>query len=240
MSKPTLVILPGWGGTRQTWADFIALAEPDFAVHCVELPCFGAEPEPPAVWGVEEYANFVKVKISQIKSKTSVNQRLVILGHSFGGQVAVQLVGTNPGICDTLILSGAAIFRQKKSFKRLLFWPIAKVGKLLFSLPGLRQLASLARRALYKAADSPDYLATSGIQRQIFQRVTTQDVSALLPRISVPTLVIAGEKDSYVSAASSRRVANAISHSRFVLVPHGRHGLHRDNLENFLRIIISF
>lgn len=231
--KPTLLIIPGWGGTRETWRDFIVLAKENFEVICVELPCFGAEPPPSSVWGVEEYTQFVKSKIPPSK-------KVIILGHSFGGQVAVSLVGANPGICDTLILSGPAIFRKKWSLKRLVFWPIAKVGKLLFSVPGLGQLQTLARSVLYKAIDSPDYTQTSGRTREIFQKITTQDVSGFLPRITIPTLIVAGECDTYVSARSSARAAALIPHARFIEVSGGIHGLHRQDPTNFLEIIKNY
>lgn len=237
--KPTLLIIPGWGGTRQTWANFIALAEKDFDVVCQELPCFGAEPEPSRIWGVEEYAEFVKGKIARIKVQNP-DKKIIILGHSFGGQVAVQLVGTNPNICDTLILSGPAIFRKSCSLKQLVFWPIAKFGKLVLRLPGLRSFSGLAKKVLYKAADSPDYSQTSGIKRQIFQKIIQQDVSNYLLQITIPTLVVSGNHDTYVPWRSSKRAAEQIPNGKFVLVPDGSHGLHLNNPVNFLNIIKNF
>lgn len=241
-SKPTLIIIPGWGGTKQTWQAFIDCANNDFDIHCVELPCFGNEPCPTEVWGVEEYANFIKLKITRLRPVGALarQENLVILAHSFGGQVAVQLVGTNPGICGTLILSGSAIFRKKWSLKRLVFWPIAKVGKLLFSLPGLARFNNLARRILYKTADSPDYSKTDGIKREIFKKVTTQDVSHFLPGITARTLVVTGDCDTYVPARLSKRVASLIPNSQFVLVKGGRHGLHIKDPVGFKTIIQNF
>lgn len=237
--KPTLIIIPGWGGSCETWQSFIDLAQNDFGVHCIELPCFGNEPCPNEVWGVEEYAHFVKEKIAQIKAQ-NLSKNLILLGHSFGGQVAAQLVGTNPGICDTLILTGPAIFRKSWSLKRIVFWPIAKFGKIILSLPGLNHFSKLAKKVLYKAVDSPDYSETSGIKRQIFQKITRQDVSIFLTKIIVPALVVSGDHDTYVPWRLSQRAAEQIPNGKFVLVSHGRHGLHIDNPNNLLTIIKNF
>ena len=37
-----------------------SLAQRDFNVVCIDLPCFGTEPCPTSVWGVEEYSNLVR------------------------------------------------------------------------------------------------------------------------------------------------------------------------------------
>ena len=235
LTRPTLIILPGWGGTKESWQKFIDLARSNYEAVCLELPCFGGEPCPPQVWGVEEYANFVKNKLSGFSPPNTV-----ILGHSFGGQVAACLIGANPHLCAKLILSGAAVYRRQISLKQLIFWPLAKVGGRLFCLPGLRRLSSAARRVLYLAADSPDYSKTSGIEREIFKRITKQDVSGYLPGITVPTLVVWGQKDAYVPLSAGRRIARCIPGARLEVVPGGRHGLHIQKPQELLEIIKSF
>ncbi len=236
--KKTLVILPGWGGSQETWKKFQQCVEPDFqAVYVVDLPCFGNEPCPGAVWGVEEYAAHVERKLQQIAPPSS----LVLLGHSFGGQVAAYLTATKPSICDQLILVGAAVFRQKRSIKRLIFASIAKVGKIFFQLPGFRMFHIQAQRLLYRIADSPDYLKTSGVQRQIFQKVIRHDLSSILNKIKVPTLVLWGGHDTYVPLAQGKRLVSYIPDAELATIQGGRHGLHhthpnelRDHIRSFV------
>lgn len=235
MARPTLIILPGWNGTKNSWQTFIDLAQENFEVRCIELPGFGNEPCPTEVWGVEEYAAFVKGKINGL----GIGKK-IILAHSFGGQVATYLVGTNPGICDTLILSGPAIFRKKHSLRRLIFWPIAKLGGLLFKIWPLTKVQVLAKKVLYRVADSPDYSQTSGIQRQIFKKVTTQNVAPCLPNIKVPTLVVAGKLDTFVPSKISKKAAREIPGAKFVEFPGLRHGLHQGQPAELLRVINEF
>lgn len=234
MVKPTLIILPGWGGTKTSWQDFITVAQAQFDVRCVELPGFGAEPAPREVWGVEEYATFVKGKINGL----GIGKK-IILGHSFGGQVAAYLVGNNPHICDTLVLSGPAIFRRPPVTKQTMLKPIVWIGKQIFAVPGLRTLAGLARKVLYKSIGSPDYNQTSGIMRQIFQKVITQDVSDQLKNISVKTLVVAGTNDTYVPLTDSAQVAKALTQGTLVTCV-GGHGLHQSQPVELLQAITTF
>jgi len=125
--KKQLVILPGWNASKDSWQDFINLAQNQYEVICLELPCFGNEPCPEKIWEVADYAEFVKQKIIDLNLA-----RPILLGHSFGGQIAVYLAANNQQLISKLILSGAAIIRPAKNLKRLVFEALAKTGKIIF------------------------------------------------------------------------------------------------------------
>lgn len=232
--KPILIIVPGWGGTRITWQAFITRASAEFDVHCVEMPCFGNEPCPTTVWGIEEYADFLRAKIATIKSTANQGQKTYLLAHSFGGQISVKLLSQDPTLVNGLVLSGPAIYRRPWTIKNLLFLPLAKLGTILFSLPGLRSGATVARKVLYKLAASPDYNRTGGIEREIFKKITKQDVSSCLPQLKLPVALIAGGRDRYVPSRDTKRAATSITGATFTLVPDGRHGLHHTHPEILL------
>ncbi len=239
----TLIILPGWGGSHETWADFVELAKPHFAdVVVINLPCFGTEPCPTDVWGVEEYSHFVEEKISKYANLPAGRQgmQIVLLGHSFGGAVATHLVANNPELIDKLILSGAAVYRPKNYIRRILLGTFAKFGKVLFKIPFIEKGNVWAKSVLYKAADSPDYASTSGIKRDIFRKIIRQDLGYLLPLIAVPTCVIQGTRDTYVPYAYGARMAEHIPHASFVSVAGGTHGLHLKKKQELLDTILEF
>ena len=220
----TLIILPGWGGSAKTWEGFVSFLEkhiPDTTVHVIELPCFGEEPCPSHVWGVAEYADFVKHKIAHIKKG-----RVFLFGHSFGGQVAAYLVAKDQNICEQLFLSGAAIYRPKHTLKRVFFGGLAKIGKILFLVPFLKKYGNIARRLLYKTAHSPDYLKVSGIQQEIFKKVIREDISQDLLNIMVHTTIIWGEKDTYTPLKFGKQIAENIPNATLHIIPNGTHGLH--------------
>lgn len=244
MNKKTLIIIPGWGGSHETWSDFVVLAKPHFGhVICLDLPCFGGNPCPKTVWGVEHYAEYVRRKIERIKEdemKNGGNTHLILLGHSFGGQVLTYLVAKNKGICDKLILSGAAVYRKKRGLKEIFFFLIAKFGKIVLSIPLLKNFQKIAKKILYKLSDSPDYEDTSGIKREIFQRVIRQDVSSNLKDITCPTLVLWGESDSYVPLSSGKKIAAELSTSELKVFANAGHGLHLQKPAEFLEAIREF
>lgn len=233
--KPLLIILPGWGGTKKSWQAFSESASAFFDVQVLELPCFGDEPCPSTVWGVAEYAEFVKNKIQKVSGR-----ELIILGHSFGGQVAVSLVAQNKNICDKLILSGAAVMRKKRSLKNNIFKLLAVTGNVIFSMPILWKIKSQARSILYKAADSPDYLKTSGIEREIFKKVIREDLFCKLQNISVKTLVVWGDKDSYTPLVHGKKIAAQIPGATLQIIEGGTHGLHLTKSAELLSAIREF
>lgn len=230
-----LLILPGWGGTIESWKNFINLAQKDFQVICLELPCFGAQSCPKEVWGVENYADFVKQKIQDLNLI-----KPAILGHSFGGQIAAYLAAAWPESISRLILCGASAIRPEQNFKRFIFGWLAKVGKAFFSLPLIKNFSAPAQKYLYKLADSPDYGQASGIKREIFKKIIRQDLTDELKAIKTPTLIIWGTADSYVPLATGKKIAKFINGSKLEIIAGGKHGLHLQMPEKLYSIVKNF
>ena len=232
--KPTLVILPGWGGSHYTWQEFITLANRHFIVHCIDLPCFGDEPCPTEVWGVEEYAAFVNSKISELRT---MNSELVILGHSFGGQVAVCLAAKHPELVAKLILSGAAVVRPNRVIRRAIYQCVAASGRGMLKLPFLRHYEVMIKKIFYRLIDSPDYGETSGIKREIYKKIIRQDGTLLLAKIKISTLVVWGARDRMTPLAQGRRLARLLPRATLKVFPNCGHAPHRESPDRLLEII---
>lgn len=230
-----LVILPGWGGTHDSWQTFSHLAKNDFQVILIELPGFGSEPCPNEIWGVADYAKFVNKKIKELNLI-----KPILLGHSFGGQVAAYLAATEPQLISRLILSGAAAIRPERSLKRAIFGAIAKTGKIFFALPLINKFSATAQKYLYKLAGSSDYAATTGIKREIFKKIVRQDLTEELKLIKTPTLVVWGALDSYVPLTIGKKISALIKNSRLEIIPGGKHGLHLQMPEKLYSIVKNF
>ncbi len=261
--KPQLIVLPGWGGTDETWKDFTNIASKDFDVQVINLPCFGDEPCPDTVWGVEDYAEFVKrhlerrmnevnpkSKDPQVKSdeegdssvqlRSAQNDEIILLGHSFGGQVASFLIANNPGLVDKLILSGPAVFRPKKKIRRIIIAGIAKTGKWIFRLPILEKADVEIEKIFRRLTRSQDYADTSGIKRDIFTKVIREDLTEVVKKIKIPTLIIWGTKDTYVPVKNAYKLNKLVQNSKLEIIKKGKHGLHIQQPEVLLEKINGF
>src|SRR3989339_265603 len=229
----TLVILPGWGGTKDTWQTFVDLAKFDFDVQVINLPCFGDEPCPSEVWGVEKYAEFVKSKVHKV-------HKVTILGHSFGGQIAAYFVAHNPEMVDKLILSGPAVFRPKMSSIKHLVYLLAKIGKIFFKLPHIGKYENQIKNIFYNLIHGKDYHESAGIKRDIFKKVIKEDLTTIIPMIKAPTLIIWGSKDQYLPVSDAYKMHKLIPNSKLEIIKDGTHGLHLTQPENLLKIIKQF
>jgi len=234
MLKPQLIILPGWEGSKKTWANFIDLAKNDFEVYCFDLPCFGEEPCPNQVWGIAEYAEFAKRKMAELPL-----EKPILLGHSFGGAVAAYLAINDTAKFSRLILSGAAIFRQPDSLKKKIFIALAKPGKAILAWPILNKFSDLTKKALYRLINS-DYNRTFGMKREIYKKVISQDLGPVINKINLPTLVIWGERDSYVPLKAGRKIVELIPGAKLEIIKNGGHGLHLKRLDQFYGEIKKF
>ena len=232
-----LIIIPGWGGNKQTWDEFAKLASGDFEVEVIELPCFGDEPCPATAWNVEDYAEFVKNKIPELRTE---NSELILMGHSFGGQVATVFASKYPELIDKLILSAPAVFRPKKTFRRFIFNAGAKVGKLFFRIPWIEKGSVLAENLYHKAIGANDYNDTSGIKREIFRNIIRQDRGVEASHITTPTLILWGTMDTYLPTSDAYKLNKLIPNSKLEIIKNGRHGLHLYHADKILELIKKF
>lgn len=235
MTKPQILILPGWGGNADTWKPITDRAAKHMEVVCLNLPCFGDEPCPPEVWGVEEYAAYVEGEMEK-----HALEKPVLIGHSFGGQIAVRLAADHPEKFSGLILIGAAAIRPRRPLRRLFFFFLAKAGKLLFRLPMVEKKSALARAFLYRVTGSQDYDAASGMKRDIFRKIIRQDLRGALHHIRLPSLVLWGKKDTFVPLRYGKKIARRIPNAEIEILPEGRHGLHLQDPDHLFQLIRAF
>lgn len=237
MDKKTLIILPGWGGNKDTWREFANLASEDFEIKIIDLPCFGDEPCPETAWGVEQYVDFVRSKIFELKT---LNSELFLLGHSFGGQIATVFASKYSEIISKLILLAPAVFRPKKNFRRLIFTVGAKLGKLFFKIPLLEKKSVWAEKIYHQVSGAQDYHDASGIKREIFKKIIRQDQGEAASKITIPTLIIWGTADGYLPVKDGKRLQNLIPESKLEIIKGGKHGLHLQMPKRLWHLIKKF
>lgn len=84
-SDQSLVLLHGWGQSVAFWEDLADQLSREYKIYIVDLPGWGMSQEPATVWDTEQYANFVKEFLRHLDI-----QNPMLLGHSFGGRIALK------------------------------------------------------------------------------------------------------------------------------------------------------
>jgi 3-oxoadipate enol-lactonase len=73
-----------------------------------------------------------------------------------------------------------------------------------------------------------------------WQAISQLDNLGELPRVKAPALVVAGEADASIAPAVSQKIADALPHSRFVVVPGAAHFGAFDMREVFATVFDDF
>ncbi len=194
--KP-LLILHGWGSKSDNWQKVgEMLAEKNMKVIIPDLPGFGQSDKPSTAWNLDDYCDFVEelVKILNL-------DKFYLLGHSFGGALTVKCGLKFPEKIDKLFLVSAACFR-KKSLKNKLFRFISK----FFNIKPF-----FLRKLFYRKSD---YLSVEGIMKEIYLKIIKQDLSDILSKVQIPTVIIWGEKDDVTPIKQGRLIKEKIQGSR--------------------------
>lgn len=230
---PSLLLLHGWKDTLHTFDSLVPLLLSSWRVIRLDLPGFGGSETPKESWGVGEYAQFVAVFIEKLG--TSID---VLVGHSFGGRIAIKGVGTSLLRPRKMVLIGSAGVTANRGARNLLFNIIAKIGKITL-YPFSSDIKERLRLKLYKKAGSEDYM-NAGTLRETFLRVAGEDLSFPAREIHVPTLLIWGEKDMATPLSDGKWLERLISGSRLKVLEGAGHFVHREKAGAVASLIKTF
>lgn len=180
---PRVVGLHGWARTA---ADFDAVLSGLDAV-ALDLPGFGASPPPDAVWGAAGYAAALGPVFAELPAPP------VVIGHSFGGRVAVALAADRP--LAGLVLTGTPLLRLRPPARPSTRYRLLRAAH-------RRGLVSDGRmEALRRRSGSADYRAASGILRDVLVRVVAETYEDELARLRCPVRLVWGAADTEVPVA---------------------------------------
>jgi len=234
--KYPLLILHGWGSNSERWQRVKELlGEKGIEVLVLDLPGFGIIPSPPKPWGREDYIDWI---LQKVKEKNW--EKFNLLGHSFGGGLAVKMATNFSEKIDRLILCAPAIIKRK-SIKTYLFYWLAFLGRRIFSLPGLKIFYPQAQKLVYKLAGARDYYVADGIMKETMKKIgKEEDLEMVLERIKTPTLILWGKKDDVLPLKDAYRIKEKIKRSQLRVLPGARHSPHREAPEELSKILVSF
>jgi pimeloyl-ACP methyl ester carboxylesterase len=109
---PLVIALHGWQRTNADFDAVLSSKNPavDDPFHgeviasiSLDLPGFGDSPPPPTVWGSADYAQALLPILEDLPVA------VVLLGHSFGGRVALHLAALAPEKVRGLVLTGVPL-----------------------------------------------------------------------------------------------------------------------------------
>lgn len=246
MSKLPIIILHGWGSSSAAWEVTKQLLEKSrlpagrqgYQVLVPDLPGFGKEPPPKKPWSVSDYVDWVLDKFGQL-------DKFVLIGHSFGGRIAIKLAAQSPEKVEKLILTGAAGIRfasLKERMKITLFLLGSKIFNLFFYLPPFNFIKPLSRKILYYLLGAKDYVGLHNETiKETFKKVINEDLVSQMRQIKVPTLLVWGEKDLVLPLYHAKLMQKEISGSKLEIIKDAGHWFpYKTHPEIFVEKVLEF
>ena len=191
---PRVLALHGWGRRGSDFAPSIA----GFDALAVDLPGFGATPPPQEVLGAEGYARLVAPVLDAFDTPP------VVVGHSFGGRIAVCLAAAHPDRTGSLIISGAPLVRLATGRQ-----PSATYRLLRF-LNQVGLINDVRMEEIRRSRGSADYRAATGVMREILVKVVNESYEPQLMELRNRVVLLWGEDDHEVPVTVAEQALRII------------------------------
>ncbi|HZU80634.1 MAG TPA: alpha/beta hydrolase [Acidimicrobiales bacterium] len=219
-SPAAVLALHGWARTHADYAPALGPgrggpAAPDLPVLAVDLPGFGATPAPEEPWGSADYA---RALVPLFGPGAELRTPAVVVGHSFGGRVAVHLAAARPDLVAALVLTGVPLLPRPGRRRR----PPAgyRVVRTLHRahLVGERRMERARQRY-----GSPDYRNAQGVMRAVLVRVVGERYEEQLRVLRCPVELVWADDDTEAPWMVGEEVAAMVPGATLTTCPGAGH-----------------
>lgn len=233
VSTANVVLLHGQPGDRADWDEVVAQLPETLTVHALDRPGYGDNRTPAG--SIEANARWLLDRLDR-----DGIDRAVLVGHSYGGIVALAAAALAPERVRGLVLIASVGPGCLTPFDELLAAPIA--GPAL-SVTAWSLLPWLARKGLdrnpSRTAVPAAWHMLAGVhhrhgqvwrsflieQRELFHGL--EQWTARLPEIAAPTLILADPADKVVPISTAHALSDQLPCARVELISEGGHHLPR-------------
>jgi pimeloyl-ACP methyl ester carboxylesterase len=230
---PPLLFLHGAGG-HTGWMKFLGELGEDFAVFAPEHPGFGRSDDPPWLDDIGDLAYFYLDLIDALGL-----DGVHLMGTSLGGWIAAELAVRNQTRLASLTLVGAVgITANDKPIDDIFRMPVDENLRRFYADP-----TRAARRLGDMANVDMDLVAKNRaiVMRLAYRpRFHNPGLAKWLHRITVPTLLVWGDKDGLVPVEFGEAYQALIPSSRLVVLENAGHAPFDEQKDAFLAAFRSF
>ena len=235
-SKPVMVFVHGWGGSGRYWRSTAEAIADDFDCLLYDLRGFGRSPLPEKVldtkYAMEDYAEDLAILLDALNL-----ERVYINAHSMGASIATFFLNRYSDRVHQAILTCNGIFEYdarafaafhkfggyvvKFRYNWFLKFPFA--DKMFMARFLHRPINKCDRVAFLEDFLLADYEAAVGT---IYTSVSKQAVETMpqeFAKLTVPTLMVSGEKDIIIPAKMGRQAAALNENIEYVELPKTSH-----------------
>jgi pimeloyl-ACP methyl ester carboxylesterase len=232
---PPLVLVHGAVSDSRVWRRQLDDLSGEFTVIAWDAPGCGRSSDPPESFRLPEYADALAGLLAALGV-----ERAHVLGHSFGGALALELYRRHPAVVASLILAGAyagwAGSLPAAEVERRLAFALDVADR----LPGRFEPASMP--GLFSEQMPPETAAALATIMSEIRPVATRvmahalaeaDLRDALPSIGVPTLLLYGDADERAPLSVAEDLHRSIPASKLVVLPGLGHEFYLEDPDRF-------
>ncbi len=242
---PAIVFLHGWGAFKELWWSTLRDLGRDYRCFAIDMPGHGE-----SRIGQADQIERIATLVADFCADLGLTA-IILVGHSMGGSVAVEVTLRYPHLVQRLALIDAAVDAYRMpAYTRLYLlptigWPafritqaigrmVRPIGQRIPHNHGGGWIRPWIRRASYLATFDPE-----GLYR-ILRSLFATRADERLQQIRVPTLVLTGQFDSLVPPSHARRLAQVIPSARYVVLLASIHNPMDERPGAFTRALRAF
>jgi pimeloyl-ACP methyl ester carboxylesterase len=255
--EQTILFLHGMANYAPVWKEQISILSTSARCIAIDLPGSGYSSRGEYPYSMFFYAESVVRFIEKMKL-----QQLVLVGHSMGGQIAIIIALRYPHLLEKLVLVAPAGFELFAPHEIMMMTSMMQMGN-LFAADELHLESAIKQSFFSKQnssvniihelktlmqAHSPQQWREMSIKS--INGMLNEQVQMYLKNISVPTLILFGNKDALIPnslihlgetpESIAKKGASLIPNAQYKIIPNAGHFVHIEQAKEVNDAISSF
>ncbi|MFQ5946228.1 MAG: alpha/beta fold hydrolase [Anaerolineae bacterium] len=213
----TILLIHGVADTSRAWFAWVPKLARRLRVLRPDLRGFGQSPPPPQShqWSLGGFAKDLKGLLNHLQISA-----VHVVGQRIGGSVAMQFAHDYPDTVKSLVVIGGPATLARSSLNPGAWFDQVQregVESWARTTMGARlgEVSPAMREWWIQEMGKPSPQVMAGI----FRYVGTMDITAMLPQIKAPTLIITSDGSALASVETVRDWQKRIPHSRLLVLP---------------------
>ena len=246
MGDEMIVLAHGWSHASGVWREVLELLPKEYHAYALDHRGHG-ESEKPGGYDLAQFAG----DIYAFSRKLGI-EKFTYVGHSMGGPIGMRLALDHPEVLKALVLvapspaHGVELTPDAMAMMQSMgFTDVTTAVKSMFSSPEMTRFFMATMFATPPTEERLNELLDYSLAMDpkavdgCWAWLMSPGLEPRLGEISVPTLIIAGVKDT-ISLDAIRRTANGIKGCRLEVFEDSGHVLHIENPKRFVDLLTRF
>lgn len=224
-----IILLHGWGTSKKTFVSLVEEIKSNYEVHTIDLIGFGESEEPLKPLCLSDYVLFLRDYIIRYNL-----QNPIILGHSFGGRIAIKYASLFNDVSKLILVDSAGIKRVslKTKYKIIKYKFLKKWYKLIHN--------QTMYQKLLRNSGSNDYKVATPIMKQTLSLVTKEDLRKYIKKIKTETLILWGHNDKVTPYKDALYLKRHLKNSGLVTFDNTGHFPYLENKSHFNLVLKDY